>query len=748
MTGALPNTAAVDREARCRSMLEVEPDRLELIHELGVLLQQQERFDEAVDHYRQALERRPKEVALYVGLAAVFHGAGNAAAAAEVCEMALRLDGSCAEAHNNHGAALKTLGRLDQAEQSLRRAVALRPGYLEALGNLGNVLKLRGDAAGAVDCYRQVLERQPDNATVCSNLGNALLALGHVEQAAECYDLALRQAPDLPAAHWNRALLWLQQGDFQRGWAEYEWGFAAGERPSREFQQPRWQGEPLAGKRLLVWAEQGFGDTLQFARYLPQLRQQGARVIFECQPELTALVRDSGVADTVIGGGDESPGDFDFQVPLLSLPGLLGARVDTIPAPGGYLLADPARVAAWSERLGPAQGLRIGVAWSGNPQQPVNRLRACPAEQMLAALSGLPGVTLYSLQKNVDLTDARLVDMTADLHDFAETAAFVTNLDLVVTVDTAVAHLAGALGRTVWTLLSQPADWRWMEGDANTPWYASMHLLRQPRPGQWDDLLGLVRRILTEVCAGEGGQPQAEDGGASVPAVREGRESFNQIHDHTYAARLSSARAVLGHLFPVLHPDSVLDVGCGLGAWLEVAKERGVNTVMGIDGDWIERQRVRLGEGEFRHQDLEQPLDLGRRFDLVVSLEVAEHLRAEAAEGFVDSLVRHGDVVLFSAAIPGQGGNGHVNEQLQHYWAALFAARGYVPVDMIRPRIWLDGNVFWWLQQNIVLYVREHALPQWPELHPYVVNRPEVLSIVHPQLYALKLQALGESGSA
>jgi SAM-dependent methyltransferase len=308
-----------------------------------------------------------------------------------------------------------------------------------------------------------------------------------------------------------------------------------------------------------------------------------------------------------------------------------------------------------------------------------------------------------------------------------------------------VAHLAGALGRTVWTLLSQPADWRWMGQGADTPWYRSMHLLRQPQPGEWGALLDLARQILIEVCGNDAVEQVPAPAAAPEPeptAVAEGRAEFNQIHDQTYASRLDAAREVLAGLFPVLQPGSVLDVGCGLGAWLEVAREMGAGEVAGVDGTWIEPQRVHLRADEFRQQDLEQPLDLGRRFDLVISLEVAEHLRPECAESFVESLVRHGDVVLFSAAIPGQGGNGHVNEQLQHYWAGLFAAHGYVPVDVVRPRIWLNGNVFWWLQQNTVLYVRAESLPRWPALHPFVVERPAALSIVHPELYALKLQAL------
>lgn len=713
-----------------------QPQRAELSIERGDSLNMQGRHQEAIEQYCNALELDPRNVALHARLAGAFHGAGRLEAALELYEMALQLQPDYLDAHNNVGVVLKAMGRLEDAEEHLRYALDIDPNYRDALTNLGNVLKLKGDLAPAIDCYRRALEQQPGHAPTYNNLANTLLAMDRLDDAAEFYDTALRFDPNLAEAHWNRALLWLQQGDFSRGWPEYEWGFAAGERPQRAFPQPRWQGEPLAGRRLLVWAEQGFGDTLQFVRYLPALRDLGARVVFECPHELAALVRDSGLADEVVASGGES---CDFHAPLLSLPALLGASQSDIPGSGGYLQADPERVAVWRERLASIQGLRVGVAWSGNPSQPVNRLRACPPAPLLAALGSVPGVTLFSLQKTGAAqvaADAAVVDFTAQLNDFADTAALMMNLDLIVTVDTAVAHLAGALGRDVWTLLSRPADWRWMGQGDDTPWYRTMRLLRQIHTGDWGSVLEQLRARLVAV----GGDGTAVPVAVAVP--EQASAGFNRSHDQTYGVRLTSAREVLTSLFDLLPPASVLDVGCGLGAWLEVTKERGVGDVLGVDGPWIEQQRVRLASNEFQRHDLERPLDLGRRFDLVISLEVAQHLHPECAESFVDSLVRHGDVVLFSAAVPGQGGNGHVNEQLQHYWAGLFGKHDYVPVDAVRPRVWLNRNVSWWLQQNTVLYVRRELLAGWPALQPLVVERPEALSVIHPQLYAQSLEAL------
>lgn len=490
-------------ERRLRKALARDPDRLDALHALGTLLQRQGRCGEAVEHFRQALERQPAETSLYIGLACAFHAGGHGEAAAEVCGIALQLHPDCAEAHNNRGAILRGLGRLEEAESDLRRAIVLRPDYPEAYVNLGNVLKLSGDPAAAIECYRRALGLQPDNASAYTNIGNALVAQGRLEEAGEAYAGALRFSPDLPEAHWNQALLWLRQGDFKRGWPEYEWGFAAGERSERSFSRSRWRGQPLDGHRLLVWAEQGFGDTLQFARYLPVLRDFGAEVVLECPRELVALLRDSGLADAVVEQGAAEDLVFDFQVPLLSLPGLLGARVESIPGTSGYLRADPQRVMAWRSRMDLKRpGLHVGLVWSCNPRLAVDGMRVCPLEPLLDSLGEAGKLTLYSLQKERG-GDGRgngcLVDFTQEFNDFADTAALVANLDLVITVDTVVAHLAGALERPVWTLLSMPADWRWMEHSTNTPWYRSMKLLRQSRAGDWNTVFKRLPQLLRTI---------------------------------------------------------------------------------------------------------------------------------------------------------------------------------------------------------------------------------------------------------
>lgn len=735
-----------------RAALAALPAHIPTLRNLAVVLQGLGRHSEAIDCYRRALEVEPQNAALYTGLACVLQASGDIEAACEVYEMAIRLQPEYAEAHSDYGVALKTLGRLEQAAVQLRRAVELRPQYPEALNNLGNTLKLMGGEAEAIDCYRRALEVRPRDAPTYVNLANALQSLGRFDDALEFYEVALTIEPEQPEAHWNRALLRLQRGDFERGWEEYEWGFAAGERPRRAFSQPRWQGDELAGRRILVWAEQGFGDAIQFLRYLPLVRRRGGQVILECPSALVALAVDSGLADQVLEARPDGVVDchFDVQIPLLSLPRLFALDVNSMPDPDGYLRADPERARRWRERLGPHTRPRVGLVWSGNVRQRVNRQRACGLAEF-DALSKCAGITWVSLQKGPAVGQAAqglagldLVDYTDQLDDFAETAALIVNLDLVISVDTAVVHLAGALGKPIWTLLSMVPDWRWLLDRSDSPWYRSMRLFRQRTAGDWVGVFGEVRQALLK-WSGSAHSTRQDEADNHLPEVEtasrdRGRLAFNRIHGVTRRDRCNSARAILPPLLEIFQSRSMLDVGCGFGVWLQVAREHGVREVFGVDGEWIDPKQVDLPKGAFRCVDLERPFDLERQFDLIVSLEVAEHLPPERADGFVDDLVRHGDVVLFSAAVPGQRGNGHVNEQFQHYWAERFLARGFAAIDAVRPAVWLRPDVFWWLQQNIILYVRADRLAQWPVLRPWVVERLPSLSVIHPQLYGLYRQ--------
>ncbi len=368
---------------------------------------------------------------------------------------------------NNRGNTLKELKRYDDALASYDRALALEPGFAGAHHNRGVTL--------------QELKRYDD-------------ALASYERAS-----ALR--PDFVEAHWNESLVRLQLGDFHGGWRKYEQGWKTGLRGEpRGFAQPRWTGaEPLAGRTLLLHVEQGFGDTIQFVRYAPLAAAAGARVILEAYPLLTTLLSEVEGVNAVVSRGEPLPA-FDLHCPLLSLPLAFGTELDTIPARVPYLTAPPARLARWGARLPRAGGLRVGLAWSGRETPDPNRSVALA---QLAPLFDLPGIHFVSLQKDVRDSDEaalrgrpELLHLGPDLADFADTAAVIEQLDLVISIDTAVAHLAGALGKPVWILLPFSSDWRWLLDRDDSPWYPTARLFRQDETRAWDTVIARVRAAL------------------------------------------------------------------------------------------------------------------------------------------------------------------------------------------------------------------------------------------------------------
>jgi len=466
---------------------------------------------EATGDAAAALADYQQAVILAPGLAAAWFARGNALAALGRAEAALdsydravALQPDLAEARLNRGRALETLGRLDAALDNYAAAVALRPGWPEALSNQGAALREAGRLDAALAAFDQALAAAPERAELHYNRGLVLYAQGAFLAAADSYQRALTLRPEYGEAALNRAISLLTAGDFARGWPAFEarWRIEPQASLMRSFPQPRWSGDaPLAGRRLLLYSEQGYGDTLQMCRYIPLLAAQGAWVALEVEPPLLPLLRGLPGLSALVAKGDPLPA-FDIHCPLLSLPLACGTTLDTIPAAASYLTADPARRTAWAERLGPEPGRRIGLAWSGHARHKNDRHRTLP----LAALTGLlaePGLGFLSLQRELRPDDAALLPTLPlrhfgeDLTDFAETAALCDLVDLVISVDTSVAHLAGALGRPTWILLpAQATDWRWLTGRRDSPWYPSVTLYRQ-RPGEgWEAVLERVRADL------------------------------------------------------------------------------------------------------------------------------------------------------------------------------------------------------------------------------------------------------------
>jgi Tfp pilus assembly protein PilF len=430
------------------------------------------------------------------GLAAL--RAGRAEDALALFDQALALAPNSPVLHFNRGVAFKLLGRPHDEISAYIQALALQPRFAEALNSRGSAIQALDWLDEALADYDRALAVRPDYIDALINRSVVLKEMHRFGEAQAVADRTLALAPDNPEAHWNVAMCALMLGDYPRGFREYEWRWRRPplNRVDWGFAQPLWRGEELAGRTLLLHAEQGFGDTIQFCRYAPLAAARGARVVIEVQQPLKTLLASlEGVSD-VVARGEPLP-HFDFHAPMMSLPLPFGTTLDTIPAGVPYLGAPLARYDAWRARLSHFPGPKIGIVWSGNRNHKNNRHRSI-ALTCMTPLFEL-GFTFVSLQKEPRdedrwlLSRYNVLDFADVLDDFAETAALISALDAVVTVDTSVAHLAGALGKR--TLILVPyigLDWRWLpEGDRN-PWYPSMRLFRQPAPGEWD---GAVRAL-------------------------------------------------------------------------------------------------------------------------------------------------------------------------------------------------------------------------------------------------------------
>lgn len=428
--------------------------------------------------------------------------AGRLAEAETSYREAVALDPGHARAYNNLGCVLHMQGRLDEALAAYRRALDLDASLPQANQNYASIVRDAGALERAVSEYRRVTIANPGDAMAFNDLGNTLRELGRHRESLEAFERALTLDPGLAQAHFSRSFVLLLLGDYAAGWREYDWRWRlpAFNAPVRRFTQPMWDGRPRC--TVLLHAEQGLGDTLQFARYAALVAARGAAVVFESQPELVALMRDVPGVGRVVPRGEPLP-EFDAHAPLMSLPRLFGTTLDSIPWDGPYVTASPERAASWD--LAPHAGvarLRAGLVWAGRPQQWDDRKRSLSLDR-LAPLAAVGGVSFFSLQVGEAAAQAAtppegmtLVDLTSRIRDFADTAALVSRLDLVITIDTSVAHLAGAMGVPVWVLVAHAPDWRYHLERDDQPWYPSMRLFRQARDGDWSDAIARVAEAL------------------------------------------------------------------------------------------------------------------------------------------------------------------------------------------------------------------------------------------------------------
>jgi tetratricopeptide (TPR) repeat protein len=501
--------------AQFREALRLRPDLARAHHNLGIALSQQGRLGEAAESLRIALRLKPDYAEAHYNLGNMLGELGERQEALECYRRAVQARPDYADALNNLGKLLTDLGRPAEAAVVLRQAARLRPGFVVALNNLGLALAELERFAEAEACYLEALRLDPACADAHSNLGNAYKESGRLDEALASYQIAVWLQPDAASTHWNRALTWLQAGDYERGWPEYEWRWRRKSSRPRPFRQPLWDGTPLGGRTILLHPEQGYGDTIQFLRYAPLVKARGGRVLLECHPALAPLLSSCPGLDGTVPEGGPLP-DFDVQAPLMSLPALLGTTLATVPAEVPYLSPPAPLAERWRERLGAVKAFRVGVAWQGNRHHPWDRRRSFALAQ-LRPLARVEGVRLVSLQKGPGAAqlsgcDFPVMDLAAELDEqsgaFLDTAAVMKSLDLVVTADTAVGHLAGALAVPVWVALARVADWRWLLDRQDSPWYPTMRLFRQQETGDWGAVFWRMAAELGRLVAARARPPR------------------------------------------------------------------------------------------------------------------------------------------------------------------------------------------------------------------------------------------------
>jgi Flp pilus assembly protein TadD len=482
-----------------RRAVALRPNYAEAYSNLGNALKDNGQLDEAIAACRRAIALNPHLPEAHSNLGSVLRDKGQLDEAIAASRRAIALRGNYAEAHNNLGIALAGKRRFDEAIAACRQAVALRPNYAEAHSNLGNALGEMGLLDEAIASIRRAIGLKPDYADAHNNLGNALQQIGRLDEAIAAYRQAIELKSDFVLAHFNYALLLLMQGEFEEGWKEFEWRLRMPQwmRLGRDFSQARWTGQEARGKTILLISDAAFGDAIHFIRYAPLLAARGATVLLECQAELAPLLNRVRGISAVFARGERLP-TFDWQTPLQSLPLAFGTTMKTIPADVPYLSAPPQRIEQWTKKLAGDSSFKVGLAWAGSAAWDE---RSCPLATF-APLAAVPGVTFYGLQKGPEANQPvppglRLIQMGHELGDFADTAALVSNLDLVISVDTSVAHLAGGLGRPVWTLIPFNPGFQWLCGRTDSPWYPTMRLFRQTSRGDWVSVVTRVADALS-----------------------------------------------------------------------------------------------------------------------------------------------------------------------------------------------------------------------------------------------------------
>ena len=483
--------------------LAITPDSAEVMTNRGNVLSELERPDEAVASYDKALALNPGSSGTLYCRALALAQQNRLGEALASFDNSLAIARDNTDAWTHRGNVLHGLKRFEEALESYDKALAVGPGRANTLNDRGAALVELGRFDEAIASYKAALSLKPDSAETWNNLGLALVALKRFDDALASYGRATAINPDLAEAHFDESLCRLLIGDFRRGWEEYEWRWKRKDRrwKIRDFPQPKWLGdEDISGRRILLHTEQGLGDTIQFCRYASLAAERGARVILVVQPPLRSLFESLPAPMEVLPEGEPLPA-FDLHCPLPSLPLAFRTTLDNIPARVPYLTASEERVKFWRAKLGGSERPRVGLVWSGHPEHRNDRDRSLPLNALMPLIRELD--ELFSLQKEIRDPDREVLESIGtirhfgdELTDFCDTAALVQLMDVVISADTSVAHLAGAMGKPVWILVPYSPDWRWLLDREDSPWYPTARLFRQSRRGDW---AGVVERVAEEL---------------------------------------------------------------------------------------------------------------------------------------------------------------------------------------------------------------------------------------------------------
>jgi tetratricopeptide (TPR) repeat protein len=504
--GRVPEAEKIYRE-----VLKQDPGNPDALHLLGLIAHHANRPEPAIELITRAIASDPSVPLYHMNLARVYRGAAKHEEALASATRAAQINPAFVEAHVERAAALKALDRLDEAESAARAAVRAAPGHPGGHGALANVLADQGRFDQAMEEYRTTLKIAPDWAEALSNYGEALRKRGKYAEAEPYFRRAIALTPEVGDPHFNLSIVLLVTGRFDEGWREYEWRWRQIGVQMRVYDPPLWDGSDLGGKSIILWSEQGLGDTIQFIRYVPMLRQRGAgKIVVVTDRPIANLVRTVEGIEEVYIKGDTLP-RTQSQCPIVSLPLKFNTTLESIPARVPYISVDSQMVAWWRERLQPSSAKKnVGIAWAGSAVNKNDRNRSARLSDF-SPLAGVANVRFISLQigaPSKQLTSAptglQIDDATPDVRDFND-AALIAQLDLVITVDTSICHVAGALARPVWTLLPFVPDWRWLLDRDDTPWYPTMRLFRQNRRGDWSDVMARVRDELVKFA----GAPRA-----------------------------------------------------------------------------------------------------------------------------------------------------------------------------------------------------------------------------------------------